>query len=348
MAKWGEGDPRWIVEERQDSHNVNNWHWKEVDANKWSEERLSLLFGDISIADGPFQMKIKKMSSCTGESMASNRKNKLICYWDYELELKWECVKKINANDKITVCGTIKCPNFSQENDIDDDVDLSSTKIDKDEVHDNEVLKFVKSKGHRAIRSAMKQYGDDLRKDFAAKVCQVPNRDDKPKEQIVTTPTAPKDNQAKKEINKIIVDQKETGAKIKTKKLILKETFMCSCEDFYNVFTERPKVDAWSRGAQTYNVEKNGQFVMFSGNVTGSFIELETNKKIKMSWRLKHWPQGHHSEATMELTQTDKGTRMTLTQTGVPENDVERTKQGWKNFYWNPIKFTFGFGVEIS
>ena len=47
-------------------------------------------------------MKIKKMASCTGESMASNRKNKLICYWDYELELKWECVKKINANDKIT------------------------------------------------------------------------------------------------------------------------------------------------------------------------------------------------------------------------------------------------------
>ena len=29
MAKWGEGDPRWIVEERSDSHNVNNWHWKE-------------------------------------------------------------------------------------------------------------------------------------------------------------------------------------------------------------------------------------------------------------------------------------------------------------------------------
>ena len=54
------------------------------------------------------------------------------------------------------MCGTIKCPNFSQENDIDDDVDLSSTKIDKDEVQDNDVLKFVKSKGHRAIRSAMK------------------------------------------------------------------------------------------------------------------------------------------------------------------------------------------------
>jgi len=27
MAKWGEGDPRWIVEERPDAKNVNNWHW---------------------------------------------------------------------------------------------------------------------------------------------------------------------------------------------------------------------------------------------------------------------------------------------------------------------------------
>ena len=27
MAKWGEGDPRWIVEERPDGTNVNNWHW---------------------------------------------------------------------------------------------------------------------------------------------------------------------------------------------------------------------------------------------------------------------------------------------------------------------------------
>ena len=27
MAKWGEGDPRWIVEDRTDGKNVNNWHW---------------------------------------------------------------------------------------------------------------------------------------------------------------------------------------------------------------------------------------------------------------------------------------------------------------------------------
>jgi hypothetical protein len=27
MAKWGEGDPRWIVEDRADGTNADNWHW---------------------------------------------------------------------------------------------------------------------------------------------------------------------------------------------------------------------------------------------------------------------------------------------------------------------------------
>jgi hypothetical protein len=43
MAKWGEGDPRWIVEERADATNVNNWHWSEKNANKWSKEKLKML-----------------------------------------------------------------------------------------------------------------------------------------------------------------------------------------------------------------------------------------------------------------------------------------------------------------
>jgi len=28
MAKWGEGDARWIVDERTDGTNINGWHWE--------------------------------------------------------------------------------------------------------------------------------------------------------------------------------------------------------------------------------------------------------------------------------------------------------------------------------
>ena len=43
MAKWGEGDPRWIVEERPDATNVNNWHWTEKNADAWSKAKLKVL-----------------------------------------------------------------------------------------------------------------------------------------------------------------------------------------------------------------------------------------------------------------------------------------------------------------
>ena len=49
MAKWGEGDPRWIVEERPDATNVNNWHWTEKNATFWSRERFDSLFKGFQV-----------------------------------------------------------------------------------------------------------------------------------------------------------------------------------------------------------------------------------------------------------------------------------------------------------
>ena len=33
MAKLGEGDERWIVKERADGQNCNNWHWTTKDVS---------------------------------------------------------------------------------------------------------------------------------------------------------------------------------------------------------------------------------------------------------------------------------------------------------------------------
>ena len=36
-------DPRWIVSERDDGKNCNNWHWSETNLTEWSKERLTEL-----------------------------------------------------------------------------------------------------------------------------------------------------------------------------------------------------------------------------------------------------------------------------------------------------------------
>ena len=53
MAKLGEGDDRWIVKERDDGKNCNNWHWSETNLTEWSKERLTeLLVGIVAMEEG--------------------------------------------------------------------------------------------------------------------------------------------------------------------------------------------------------------------------------------------------------------------------------------------------------
>lgn len=54
--------------------------------------------------------------------------------------------------------------------------------------------------------------------------------------------------------------------------------------------------------------------------------EQVPGEKIKQAWRFKHWPAGHFSDVTLEIKETDDKSRLTLTQTGVPEADLESCK----------------------
>ena len=73
----------------------------------------------------------------------------------------------------------------------------------------------------------------------------------------------------------------------------------------------------------------------------------EREKQIVMQWRQKSWPDEHYSTVTLDLDQTEDGTELTLTQTGVPEAEYQKTVEGWKRYYWDAIKQTFGFGASL-
>lgn len=57
--------------------------------------------------------------------------------------------------------------------------------------------------------------------------------------------------------------------------------------------------------------------------------------------------KGHFSTVTMEFSQEEDCTKLTLTQTGIPSSDHERTKDGWKRHVFEPIKSTFGYGARL-
>lgn len=100
MAKWGEGDPRWIVEHRNDGKNVNGWHWQEVNKLEWTKQRLAELLPGAEAGGGSngWSARVTSVKSVTGEAMLTTRKgNKRFAFYDLKLALAWEAVPASSA-----------------------------------------------------------------------------------------------------------------------------------------------------------------------------------------------------------------------------------------------------------
>ena len=84
MAKFGEGDERWIVKEREDGRNCNNWHWtsKDVSANTKAELIATL---ERCTFEPPLGLAKIKSAEVTGEASVNNRKGKIFLIYDFEV-----------------------------------------------------------------------------------------------------------------------------------------------------------------------------------------------------------------------------------------------------------------------
>nr|XP_048711281.1 activator of 90 kDa heat shock protein ATPase homolog 1 isoform X6 [Caretta caretta]XP_048711282.1 activator of 90 kDa heat shock protein ATPase homolog 1 isoform X7 [Caretta caretta]XP_048711283.1 activator of 90 kDa heat shock protein ATPase homolog 1 isoform X8 [Caretta caretta] len=159
MAKWGEGDPRWIVEQRADATNVNNWHWTERDASNWSTEKLKVLFLAVRVENAEGACEVTEVSKLDGEASINNRKGKLIFFYEWNIKLSWTGTSKSGVKYK----GHVEIPNLSDENDV-DEVEVSIS-LAKDEPDTNLVV-LMKQEGTKKIRNAMSTYISMLKTEF--------------------------------------------------------------------------------------------------------------------------------------------------------------------------------------
>jgi activator of HSP90 ATPase len=81
-----------------------------------------------------------------------------------------------------------------------------------------------------------------------------------------------------------------------------------------------------------------GTISAYDGYITGENLELATDKKIVQWWRGSDWEGGVFSQVTFSLAKVKGGTKITFTQTGVPDDRHAAIKKGWIDFYWKPMK----------
>jgi activator of HSP90 ATPase len=125
---------------------------------------------------------------------------------------------------------------------------------------------------------------------------------------------------------------------VKTKSIRQTATFKASPHKVYEALMDAKLHARFTGGKATISRKVGGKFSVFDGYAEGINLELIPDVKIVQSWRAGDWPEGVYSKATFSLKANEGSTRLTFTQTGVPENQYEDVSQGWRDYYWVPMK----------
>jgi activator of HSP90 ATPase len=125
---------------------------------------------------------------------------------------------------------------------------------------------------------------------------------------------------------------------METKTIRQSVTIKASPHDVYEALMDSKQHAEFTGGRAAISRKVGGKFTAFDGYARGVNLELVPDKKIVQTWRAEDWPEGHYSKATFTFTKVEGGTKLTFTQTGVPEDQYASISQGWRDYYWAPMK----------
>lgn len=110
----------------------------------------------------------------------------------------------------------------------------------------------------------------------------------------------------------------------------------------YEAFIDAKKHSAFTGSKATCDPTVGGEFTAWDGYISGRNLELEQGKKIVQEWKTTEWPEGY-PPSRLELTfkKTKQGTEITMIHSDVPAEQAADIKQGWIDFYWQPLKKYF-------
>ena len=356
MAKVGEGDDRWIVEDRKDGANVRGWHWVEKDAMEWSRTRLTeLLAMDLTDETTLVVVKITGVSALTGEAYVNKRKGKIIP--GYELNIKVAYEGRVNADGGAAdVTGNLHVPYLADENaDEDPEVKvLPAGESAADKKVRDLIISAALPKVLQGIRTFVKEMalggpGGDAPATGAGASDDAPHT-----KASSSTPSAASHHNATGQGQNGESRREDKFAPLsKTSHTIrLSENFFCRPQDICDCLLDANRVRHFTQSPADIRPGL-GPFSMFDGNIHGETIEYVPAERIVQKWRFRNWAASHFSLVTITFRHPEPGNCFVdLVQTNVPETDafgnesvMDTTENGWKNQIFSRIRTVFGYGA---
>lgn len=115
-------------------------------------------------------------------------------------------------------------------------------------------------------------------------------------------------------------------------------TFRAGIHDVYEALMDSNKHSEITGSRVNISRRVGDKFIVYDGDIEGENIDIIPDRKIVQSWRYSNWPEGHYSKVTFSFKENSGNTRLFFTQTGVPEEFYLDIGQGWRDYYWEPMK----------
>lgn len=96
---------------------------------------------------------------------------------------------------------------------------------------------------------------------------------------------------------------------------------------------------AFTGSAAKISGSVGGRLTAGDGYIKGRNLVLTKGKRIVQEWSTTEWPRGYPpSRLEIRLSKAKGGTRLLMVHSKVPAEQRDYYAQGWKDFYWAPLK----------
>jgi activator of HSP90 ATPase len=116
-------------------------------------------------------------------------------------------------------------------------------------------------------------------------------------------------------------------------------------EEVYSAYLDSRAHSKFTGSRASISPKVGGKMSAWDGYIIGRNLELVKGKKIVQEWRTTDWPAGYPpSILTITLRKAGRGTELTMVHSKVPKSQMKDYAEGWKEWYWGPLKEYFEKG----
>eukprot|EP00002_Diphylleia_rotans_P021001 TRINITY_DN4083_c0_g1_i2.p1 TRINITY_DN4083_c0_g1~~TRINITY_DN4083_c0_g1_i2.p1 ORF type:complete len:275 (+),score=70.08 TRINITY_DN4083_c0_g1_i2:63-887(+) len=269
MAKFGEGDSRWIVEDRADGKNVNSWHWEEKNITPKAKERFIFHLNTAVLVEneGGVTVTVDGVDVTAAEATMMNRRGRMRCIFEITAKVKWTGSKVAADGEKLgSANGSYEIEEFTHDGP--EECEIKSTLNDSKPGVPAEIYAVVKSAGIKSLKAKLSAFLQEtiaacLNVDESRKAAGVPATGASPSPSPSPSPVV-----AKKSL-----EQSPATSNATFQTITSSYDFASEPQNLFECFVDVARFCAITQGLAKVSANAGGEIEFFNGSVTGSVVE---------------------------------------------------------------------------